>query len=73
MTTRHPLAHLADEDLMQIGANDAARAFEVIYDRHSRPAYSLACRVLGSQPTAEEAVQEAFLTVWRSRSPSDQS
>jgi RNA polymerase sigma-70 factor, ECF subfamily len=68
MTTRHPLAHLADEDLMQIGSEDAARAFEVIYDRHSRPAYSLAYRILGSQTTAEEAVQEAFLSVWRSRS-----
>jgi RNA polymerase sigma-70 factor, ECF subfamily len=53
---------------LQIGSDDAARAFEVIYDRHSRPAYSLAYRILGSRTTAEEAVQEAFLSVWRSRS-----
>jgi RNA polymerase sigma-70 factor, ECF subfamily len=66
--TVHPLAHLADEDLMCADAATAPRAFEVIYDRHSRPAYSLAYRILGSHGPAEDAVQEAFLTLWRNRS-----
>ncbi len=47
-------------------ADADAGAFEVVYDRHSRAAFSLAYRVLGSRPPAEEAVQEAFLAVWRS-------
>jgi RNA polymerase sigma factor (sigma-70 family) len=67
MRTVHPLAHLADEDLMAVDEAIASRAFEVVYDRHGRPAYSLAYRILGSRGPAEDAVQEAFLTVWRSR------
>jgi RNA polymerase sigma-70 factor, ECF subfamily len=53
-----------------MGADDATapQAFEIIYDRHSARAYSLAYRILGSRGPAEDAVQEAFLTVWRNRS-----
>ena len=41
------------------------RALEELYDRYSRPAYSLARRVTGDPSFAEEAVQEVFLAVWR--------
>jgi len=41
-------------------------AFEVFYDRHAGVAYSLAYRIVGSRPAAEEVVQEAFLSIWRS-------
>ncbi len=51
--------------MRRVGEADTA-AFEVVYDRHSRAAFSLAYRVVGSRPAAEEAVQEAFLAVWRS-------
>ena len=50
--------------MRRVGEADPA-AFEVVYDRHSRAAFSLAYRILGSRPAAEEAVQEAFLAVWR--------
>jgi RNA polymerase sigma-70 factor, ECF subfamily len=66
-TSARPLERLADEDLMHMTGESEQRAFALIYDRHSGAAYSLAYRILGSRGAAEDAVQEAFLTVWRSR------
>src|SRR5205814_1940090 len=43
-----------------------ARAFEVVFDRHAGPAFSLAYRICGRRTMAEEVVQEAFLSLWRS-------
>src|ERR1700751_2653786 len=41
------------------------RAFEVIFDRHAAVAFSLAYRMCGRRPVAEEIVQEAFMSLWR--------
>jgi RNA polymerase sigma-70 factor, ECF subfamily len=60
------LHHLADEDLMQLVRKGDSGAFEVVYDRHSTVAYSLAYRMVGSRNAAEDVVQEAFLSLWRS-------
>ena len=60
------LRSLADEDLMQLVCRGQAAAFEVIYERHSRAAFSLAYRMAGSRGVAEDVVQEAFLSIWRS-------
>ena len=57
---------LADEDLMQLVRKGDSAAFEVVYDRHSTAAYSLAYRMVGSRNSAEDVVQEAFLSLWRS-------
>jgi RNA polymerase sigma-70 factor, ECF subfamily len=57
---------LADEDLMQLVQRAEASAFEVVYDRHSGAAFSLAYRMCGARQLAEEVVQEAFLSIWRS-------
>lgn len=46
--------------------NDDPKAFAVLYDRHSRPAFSLAYRLMGQRQAAEDLVQEVFLRVWRS-------
>ena len=43
------------------------RAFEVLFDRHSGAAFSLAYRMVGNRVTAEDISQEAFLSIWRSR------
>jgi RNA polymerase sigma-70 factor (ECF subfamily) len=40
-------------------------ALALLYDRHGRLAYSVAYRVLSDGPAAEEAVQDAFLTLWK--------
>ncbi len=51
---------------MQLLQRGQAAAFEVIYERHSQAAFSLAYRMAGSRGVAEDVVQEAFLNVWRS-------
>ena len=43
------------------------RAFEIVYDRHGGAAFSLAYRMVGKRSAAEDIVQEAFLSFWRSR------
>lgn len=54
-----------DSELVaRLTAGDTA-AFEELYDRHSRAAYGLAFRILGEPGAAEDAVQDAFLTLWR--------
>jgi RNA polymerase sigma-70 factor (ECF subfamily) len=59
------LQRLADEDLMPLVERKDAAAFEIVYDRHGGPAYSLAYRIVGDRQVAEEVTQEAFLSVWR--------
>ena len=51
---------------MELVADGQARAFEVIFDRHSGAAFSLAYRMCGRRAMAEDVVQEAFLSLWRS-------
>ena len=60
------LRSLADEDVMQLVRRGDARAFEVIYERHSPAAFSLAYRMMGTRAGAEDVTQEAFLSMWRS-------
>jgi RNA polymerase sigma-70 factor, ECF subfamily len=58
---------LADEELMQLVGDGDARAFETVYDRHGGAAFSLAYRITGNRAAAEDAVQEALVSIWRSR------
>ena len=60
------LRDLADEDLMQLVRRGEASAFEVVYERHSSAAFSLAYRMCGTRAAAEDVVQESFLSLWRS-------
>jgi RNA polymerase sigma-70 factor, ECF subfamily len=58
---------LADEEVMPLVQAGDPRAFELLYDRHGGAAFSLAYRMVGRQALAEDVVQEAFLSIWRSR------
>jgi RNA polymerase sigma-70 factor (ECF subfamily) len=60
------LSALADEDLMQLVRRGDTLAFEVVYERHATAAFSLAFRMTGTRNVAEDVVQEAFLSLWRS-------
>jgi RNA polymerase sigma-70 factor (ECF subfamily) len=62
------LAHLSDEALVALAARSEQSALAELYDRYGRTAYGLALRVLRDQTLAEDAVQEAFLTIWRTAS-----
>ncbi len=66
------LTHLADEDLMQLVRRGDAEAFELVYQRHATVAFSLAYRMTQSRNIAEDVVQEAFLSLWRSGGRYDQ-
>jgi RNA polymerase sigma-70 factor (ECF subfamily) len=60
------LRSLADEDVMQLVRRGDARAFEIVYERHSAAAFSLAYRMMGTRAGAEDVTQDAFLSLWRS-------
>ena len=67
------IRNLADEEAMQLVGDGNPRAFELIYDRHGGAAFSLAYRMVGNRVAAEDIIQEAFLSIWRSRMRYDRS
>ena len=62
---------LADEELMGLVRDGEVQAFEVIFDRQGPAAFSLAYRMCGRRAAAEDIVQDAFLSLWRSASGYD--
>jgi RNA polymerase sigma-70 factor (ECF subfamily) len=69
MKDPHPL--LSDAELMRRVQSGDAEAFRALYGRHAAPGYRAALAMTHSRRVAEDVVQEAFLTVWRSRAAYD--
>ena len=63
---RRQRSHLSDEALVALVARGDEDALGELYDRQGRVAYGLALRILRDERLAEDAVQEAFLAVWKS-------
>ena len=54
-----------DGELMALIVERSREALESLYERYSRPVYSLAVSLLRDSGAAEEVTQDVFLNVWR--------
>ena len=65
VAAEHPA--ISDEQVMASIRDGSTAAFEVLYDRYCHRAYRIARSVCRDDGRAQEAVQEAFVAVWKSR------
>ncbi len=62
-TMMHDMEELQAELLRRIAAQDRD-ALSEFYDQTARPLFSIACRMLGNVPDAEEVIQDVFVQIW---------
>jgi RNA polymerase sigma factor (sigma-70 family) len=62
-----------DQDVLAACAAGDEQALASLYDRFGKVAYGLALRIVRDAALAEDAVQEAFLDVWRQADRFDSS
>ena len=67
------MASRDDHDLIAACAEGDEQALGLLYDRFGKVAYRLALRIVRDPALAEDAVQEAFLAVWRQAASFDRS
>jgi RNA polymerase sigma-70 factor (ECF subfamily) len=70
-TSRHKRAD--DEQLLAMAGDGDQDAFEALYDRYEKRAFSLAYRIVGTRSLAEEATQEAFISIWKNAARYDEA
>ncbi|MHB8599980.1 MAG: RNA polymerase sigma factor [Ktedonobacteraceae bacterium] len=58
---------ISDENLIDAVAKGDVAAMETLYERYSRPFFSLAYRMTTSRHISEDLVQAAFLVIWQHR------
>jgi RNA polymerase sigma-70 factor (ECF subfamily) len=61
------LATYSDEQLVSLLQQNDEPSFATIYDRYWKPLYISARQVLQERHTAEDAVQEVFISLWKRR------
>ena len=59
-----PVEPPQEQQILERMARGDGEALRELYDRHARAIYSLAVRILRSQPDAEDIVQEVFAQAW---------
>lgn len=59
-----PVEPPQEQQILERMAQGDGEALRELYDRHARAIYSLAVRILRSQPDAEDIVQEVFAQAW---------
>ena len=64
----HALDRTPDDALLRLAVQGDGQAFAALLDRHGRAAAAAARGILGATPAAEDAVQEAFIQLWRTAS-----
>jgi RNA polymerase sigma-70 factor, ECF subfamily len=57
--------NVSDDRMLDLLARAEPEGVEMLYDRYSGLAYTLALRVLNDPGAAEDVVQDAFLSIWR--------
>ena len=57
----------SEKELMNQVSNGSVDAFEKLYDLYSDRAYRVALSVCREETQAQDAVQDAFLSIWKSR------
>jgi RNA polymerase sigma-70 factor (ECF subfamily) len=53
------------QELMARTAKASTRAFAQVYERTHAHLFGLALRMLGREHAAEDALQEAFVSIWK--------
>ena len=65
------LEALSDEVLLARAASGRQDAVAVLFDRYQGSMYGLALRITGDDAAAQDAVQDAFVSIWRNASRFD--
>jgi len=59
---------ISDEELVERSLSGEEEAFRLLYERYRRFVYAAVCRIIRDQEEARDAMQEVFITVYRSLS-----